>query len=155
MFMKTTLAGWYGGVPYHGDVPTACPLRCSAQPECVRVCLCVFCRYFVSRFAGDAWTRLPNVTPHQVSVARKLRRVLTGRLDAAVGGHPPFPGTEASYLRARIALITADTVVSPVGEWVCVSWVRACERVSKREGGRGCGSWARNRKSVVQQPSNP
>lgn len=76
-------------------------------------------RYFVCRFAGDAWTRLPNVTPHQVAVARKLRRVLTGRLDASVGGHPPFPGTEASYLRARIALITADTVVSPVGAWVC------------------------------------
>ncbi len=74
--------------------------------------------YFVCRFAGDEWVRLPNVTPHQVIVARQIRRYLTGRLDAPVGGHPPFPGKENAYLRARIALITADTVVSPAGVYV-------------------------------------
>ena len=74
--------------------------------------------YFVTRFAGDDWVRLPNVTPHQVIVARQIRRYLTGNLDATVGGHPPFPGKEASYVRARIALITADTVVSPAGVYV-------------------------------------
>jgi radial spoke head protein 4A len=74
--------------------------------------------YFVCGFAGDAWVKLPNVTPHQVAVARKLRRLVTGRLDAPVGGHPPFPGKEAGYLRAIIALVTADTVVSPVGVYV-------------------------------------
>lgn len=74
--------------------------------------------YWVCRFAGDEWVQLPNVTPQQVIVARQIRRYFTGRLDATVGGHPPFPGDERSYLRARIACITADTVVSPAGVFV-------------------------------------
>jgi radial spoke head protein 4/6 len=48
--------------------------------------------YFVCHAIGDEWERLPNVTPHQVVVARKIRRFFTGRLDAPVTGHPPFPG---------------------------------------------------------------
>jgi radial spoke head protein 4/6 len=50
--------------------------------------------YFVCGEIGDEWTRLPNVTPHQVIVARKIRRFFSGRLDAAVSSHPPFPGGE-------------------------------------------------------------
>jgi hypothetical protein len=75
-------------------------------------------KYWVARFAGDDWVQLPNVTPQQVIVARQLRRYLTGRLDAPVGGHPPFPGKEAAYLRARIAIISADTVLAPSGVFV-------------------------------------
>jgi len=74
--------------------------------------------YWVCRFAGDDWTQLPNVTPEQITVARQIRRFFTGNLDATVGGHPPFPGDECSYLRARIACITADTVISPAGVFV-------------------------------------
>jgi hypothetical protein len=40
---------------------------------------------------------------------------LSGRLAAAVGGHPPFPGDEAAYARARIALVTAGTALAPAG----------------------------------------
>lgn len=71
--------------------------------------------YFVCHEVGGEWKRLPNVTPHQIIVARKIRRLLTGSLDAPVAGHPPFPGKEANYLRAQIALISADTVLAPSG----------------------------------------
>ncbi len=38
---------------------------------------------------------------------------MTGNLEAPVDGVPPFPGSEANYLRTQIARITAGTVVSP------------------------------------------
>lgn len=71
--------------------------------------------YFACSSPGGAWTRLPNATPAQIAIARQIRRFFTGNLDAPVGGHPPFPGTEAGYLRATIARITAECVVSPAG----------------------------------------
>lgn len=73
--------------------------------------------YFVCHAIGGEWTRLPNVTPHQIIVARKVRRALTGDLAAPVPGHPPFPGSETNYLRAQIALITAGTVLAPAGAY--------------------------------------
>ena len=74
--------------------------------------------YFVCSYAGGEWTKLPNVSPEQIVVARSIRRFFTGNLDAAVGGHPPFPGTERHYLRAQIARISAATVLAPSGYYV-------------------------------------
>ncbi|CAE7561820.1 Rsph4a [Symbiodinium sp. KB8] len=71
--------------------------------------------YFVASHAGGQWTKLPNVTPQQVVIAGQIKRYFTGSLQAAVGGHPPFPGTEAAFLRAVIARISADTVIAPAG----------------------------------------
>ena len=71
--------------------------------------------YFVTRKLGEPWTRLPPVTPHQVRVARRIRRYVTGDLGAPVGGHPPFPGAERNFVRALIALISAATRVAPAG----------------------------------------
>lgn len=65
--------------------------------------------------AGKEWFRLPNVTPEQISVSRKIRKFLTGRLDAPIVSYPPFPGTEKNYLRAQIARISAGTHISPSG----------------------------------------
>ncbi len=76
--------------------------------------------YFVCSDIGASWTKLPQVTPHQVIVARANRRLLTGDLTATVGGHPPFPGNEANYLRALIALISAGTAVAPTGVFTAV-----------------------------------
>lgn len=76
--------------------------------------------YFVTAGVGQPWTRLPRVTPHQVIAARALRRYLSGKLEAPVGGHPPFPGSEAAYLRARIALISAATAIAPAGVFTAV-----------------------------------
>jgi radial spoke head protein 4A len=47
--------------------------------------------------------------------SRKIRKFLTGRLDAQVIAYPPFPGTEANFLRAQIARISAGTHISPIG----------------------------------------
>lgn len=71
--------------------------------------------YFVCNEPGKLWTKLPHVTPLQISTARKIKKFFTGRLDAPIVSYPPFPGTEANYLRAQIARISAGTHISPVG----------------------------------------
>eukprot|EP00730_Choanoeca_flexa_P018473 TRINITY_DN8984_c0_g1_i2.p1 TRINITY_DN8984_c0_g1~~TRINITY_DN8984_c0_g1_i2.p1 ORF type:complete len:495 (+),score=148.71 TRINITY_DN8984_c0_g1_i2:79-1563(+) len=71
--------------------------------------------YFVCSEAGQPWTMLPNTTPKIITIARQVRKLFTGRLDAPVTSYPPFPGTEADLLRAQIARITAGTHVSPLG----------------------------------------
>ncbi|XP_051520358.1 radial spoke head protein 6 homolog A [Myxocyprinus asiaticus] len=71
--------------------------------------------YFVCQEPGMPWVRLPLVTPAQITVARQIRKIFTGRLDAPVVSYPPFPGNEANYLRAQIARISAGTHVSPMG----------------------------------------
>lgn len=75
------------------------------------------CTYWVCSHVGGKWTQLPRVTPHQIIVSRQLRRFLRGSLDAEVSGHPPFPGKEASYLRAVVGRIAADTAVAPAGHF--------------------------------------
>lgn len=76
--------------------------------------------YWVAAGVGEPWTRLPRVTPHEVTAARAVRRFLTGDLAAPVLGHPPFPGVEANYLRAVIALVAAGTLVAPAGALAAV-----------------------------------
>ncbi|XP_068176323.1 radial spoke head protein 6 homolog A-like [Antennarius striatus] len=71
--------------------------------------------YYVCREPGLPWVKLPSVTPTQIIVARQICKFFTGRLDAPVVSFPPFPGNEASYLRAQIARISAGTQVSPQG----------------------------------------
>uniref|UniRef100_H3BAM5 Radial spoke head component 4A n=1 Tax=Latimeria chalumnae TaxID=7897 RepID=H3BAM5_LATCH len=71
--------------------------------------------YFVCTEPGKPWIKLPAVTPTQIVAARKIKKFLTGQLDAPVISYPPFPGTEINYLRAQIARISAGTQVSPTG----------------------------------------
>ncbi|XP_068599831.1 radial spoke head protein 6 homolog A [Brachionichthys hirsutus] len=71
--------------------------------------------YYVCREPGLPWVKLPSVTPAQITAARSICKLFTGRLDAAVVSFPPFPGNEANYLRAQIARISAGTQVSPQG----------------------------------------
>ena len=40
--------------------------------------------YFVCNEAGKPWIKLPSVTPEQISLARKIKKFFTGRLDAPV-----------------------------------------------------------------------
>ena len=40
--------------------------------------------YFVCNEPGEAWTRLPAVTPAQIATARKMKKFFTGRLDTPV-----------------------------------------------------------------------
>jgi len=71
--------------------------------------------YFVCNTAGDDWIRLPDLTPDQISVARKIKKFFTGDLSSEIISYPPFPGNEANYLRAQIARISAGTHISPLG----------------------------------------
>lgn len=70
--------------------------------------------YFVCNDPGKPWIKLPSVTPAQIFGARRIKKFLTGRLDAPVVSFPPFPGNEANYLRAQIARISAGTHISPL-----------------------------------------
>lgn len=74
--------------------------------------------YWVCSFAGQdggSWTLLPDVTPQQITAARKIKKYLTGDLEAAVESYPPFPGDESNLLRAQIARIAFATAISPKG----------------------------------------
>ncbi|KAJ0057760.1 hypothetical protein NL108_017179 [Boleophthalmus pectinirostris] len=71
--------------------------------------------YYVCKEPGFPWTRLPAVTPAQITAARLIKKFFTGRLDAPIESFPPFPGNEANYLRAQIARISGGTQVSPKG----------------------------------------
>jgi len=71
--------------------------------------------YFVCNQPGEDWVKLPHVTPEQICVSRKIKKLLTGKLDAPIASYPLFPGVESNYLRALIARITASTTISPAG----------------------------------------
>jgi len=73
-------------------------------------------KYYVCSYPGAAWTALPNVRWDQLQSVSSVRKLLTGNLKAPFASYPPFAGnTEAEYLRARIALIAANTLLSPAG----------------------------------------
>lgn len=71
--------------------------------------------YYVCNEPGLPWVKLPSVSPAQITAARQIRKIFTGKLDTPIVSYPPFPGNEANYLRAQIARISAGTQVSPQG----------------------------------------
>nr|CAH8828400.1 unnamed protein product [Trichobilharzia regenti] len=92
--------------------------------------------YFVCHEPGLRWIKLPPVTPEQIVAARAVRRLFTGILDAPVACYPPFPGTEANYLRAQIARISASTQISPAGYYTIETNEEEEELENEEEGGR-------------------
>lgn len=64
------------------------------------------------------WFRLPDVTPEQLQVSRKIRKYFTGDLKRKISSYPTFNGSEAHYLRCQLARISASTVVSPAGYYI-------------------------------------
>jgi len=94
--------------------------------------------FWVCKHAGGAWTKLPNVAPEAIVVARQIKRFFTGDLNAPVPSYPPFPGgTEAHLLRAQIAQITSECSVSPGGFYVeddeADEGVKAIKKVEEME----------------------
>lgn len=71
--------------------------------------------YYVCNSPGKPWVRLPLVTPQQIFASRRMKKFLTGNLEAPVISYPPFPGNEANYLRVQIARISAGSQISPIG----------------------------------------
>ncbi|XP_048366201.1 radial spoke head protein 6 homolog A-like [Sphaerodactylus townsendi] len=96
--------------------------------------------YFVCNEPGKPWVKLPHVTPVQIVNARKIKKFLTGRLDAPIVSYPPFPGNEANYLRAQIARISAATQISPLGFYQFGEE----EGDEEEEGGAGRDSYEEN-----------
>ncbi|XP_020835433.1 radial spoke head protein 6 homolog A [Phascolarctos cinereus] len=96
--------------------------------------------YFVCNEPGRPWTKLPHVTPAQIVNARKIKKFFTGHLDTPIVSYPPFPGTEASYLRAQIARISAGTQISPLGFYQFGEE----EGDEEEEGGAGRDSYEEN-----------
>lgn len=71
--------------------------------------------YFVINSLSDEWIELPIVTPKQIVQSRKIKKFLTGDLEADIVSYPSFCGKEKHYLRAMIARITAGTYIAPKG----------------------------------------
>ncbi|CAG9326440.1 unnamed protein product [Blepharisma stoltei] len=71
--------------------------------------------YWVTDSILEDWIELPDVSPQQIIVARQIKKVFTGNLNADILSYPIFPGKERHLLRAQIARITAATVLAPKG----------------------------------------
>jgi len=94
--------------------------------------------FFVCNKPGDDWTRLPDVTPAQISCSRKIRKLFTGDLEHPICSYPPFPGNEGNYLRAQIARISAGTHIAPL------QYFTTEEEEEEEEEGGGSGEFMEN-----------
>lgn len=74
-----------------------------------------FYSYWVASHLDGNWEKLPDVDPAQITVSRQIEYIVSGNLDTTIASIPFFPGTERHYLRAVIARITADTVLTMTG----------------------------------------
>ena len=72
-------------------------------------------RYWVCNELGEEWVELPPAKPAAIVAARSIKKHFTGRLSTPIVVHPPFPGSEADYLRAQVARILHSTYVAPGG----------------------------------------
>ena len=61
------------------------------------------------------WIQLPDVKPEHCQVARVIKHVFTGNLNATIDTCPPFPGKERHLLRAQLARISHGTELCPKG----------------------------------------
>lgn len=71
--------------------------------------------YWVNDNLLEDWVQLPDVTPLQIKIARVIKHICTGNLNASIDSNPPFPGKERHFLRAQIARITHGTSIIPKG----------------------------------------
>jgi radial spoke head protein 4A len=75
-----------------------------------------FC-YYVAANAFDTWKKLPDVSPAEIDMSRKIKVLLTGNLERDIITNPFFFGKEKNYLRAQIARISHSTTLLPAGQW--------------------------------------
>jgi len=61
------------------------------------------------------WIQLPECRPEHIMVARMIKHVFTGDLNAEINSNPPFPGKERHLLRATLARISFATQIVPKG----------------------------------------
>lgn len=73
--------------------------------------------YWVTHDLLGEWQKLPDIRGEHIAAARKIKKLLSGDLEAEVLAYPFFPDKEAYLIRAQIARITAATVLVPKGTW--------------------------------------
>lgn len=95
-----------GGEPDEGEDPEANP-----DAEFGGTGVNKFTYYATTDLASQEWIKLPNIKPAEIIAARRIKKLMSGKPDAKVVTHPPFPGTEKVLLRAQIARITADVTL--------------------------------------------
>ena len=71
--------------------------------------------YWVTQDVLSDWVQLPDAQPDQIAVARMIKQVFTGNLNAPIDSCPPFPGKERHLLRAQLARIAHATQLCPKG----------------------------------------
>ncbi len=71
--------------------------------------------YWVADDILEDWIQLPDVKPEQIMVAKLMKYIFTGNLNAEINSTPPFPGKERHLLRAQLARITHATSIIPKG----------------------------------------
>ena len=71
--------------------------------------------FYVAKDSKSAWTKLPDLSPAEITAARKIRMLFTGDLTRKIICNPFFFGTEADYLRAQISRIQHSTAIIPKG----------------------------------------
>jgi len=71
--------------------------------------------YWVTDSVTSEWIELPDLLPDTIDVARKVKRLFKGEIEAEVVTNPHFKGKEKDLLRAQIARITQTTSIIPNG----------------------------------------
>jgi len=73
--------------------------------------------YFVTNGPFSAWSRLPDLSPTQISAARGIKFMFSGDLERDIICNPFFFGKEKHLLRAQITRIIHSTVLVPKGSY--------------------------------------
>lgn len=70
--------------------------------------------YWVTNDLLKDWVQLPESNPDNLQIAKNIKTVLTGNLNAKVNSCPPFQGKERHLLREQLARISHSTEICPV-----------------------------------------
>lgn len=70
--------------------------------------------YWVTNDLLKDWVQLPESNPSHMQIAKNIKVVLTGNLNAKINACPPFPGKERHLLREQLARITHSTEIAPM-----------------------------------------
>ena len=71
--------------------------------------------YWVTDSVTGDWVELPDAVPSTINLARKLKQIFTGDVEAEVVTNPHFAKKEKDLLRAQIARISQITNLVPKG----------------------------------------
>lgn len=69
--------------------------------------------YWVSHSSFGTWSKLPDISPSDMTASRRIKVLFTGDLERTIFTNPFFFGKEKHYLRAQISRITHSTTLCP------------------------------------------